>query len=769
MKSKIFLLFLFFYCSVFAQGWSPVVGTSSTSTDSKVSINTEIIISLPSSNDDILSLPLLKEGYYSSIESIDYLTGTITFYIFHDTKIIGRAEYTNQNVLNSLLLSADEKKELVKDLNNVDDKFQHRILSQIEKASDIQELNFGLDDVKYISTSRYFISALLLDASIFDFESTIQQNKIILRPDVQVREKEISSKLNNMILVFYVSTMYGINDFLLEFKLALMMVVLISIVSYAFHVAKTGFEKIELLERGTLVVFMLMFFYISVNIDGLSRTNFQHILAQTIGWGVEKADALTAKINQSYLRHQSANVGLNAKENIQLLKSDIVLQRKEREHWSEHVKMCDNIYDKEKIWFWASQSKSAHFYPTTEALLEGSYSDSYFLKESNKLSKYSMTLCRLAEIREKQLIKEVHEKEEAVKKWVTTASNDSRDIATLDKLVEVSTNNARNLGFLHSGFIALQESAIRNMLDDSMLSNHLKSVESPEGTINKILYNLSYMMMPGFSGLTTAYEKVGSVAMNSVAAVATRGMSTRLEVVEHEIKQNPAMTYGGVRSNPTIKPEVVEKPTLTSKVSNAFNDFKRVFQDMNSAAAFALALYTMQEMSKYLSFIALATASILVFAYFSVSVIVFFVVAPFWALYLFVTNQMEKIKEVMIHTISLAVRPVLLVLAVFISIIITLFFDAFSGHLMTKEFNDTLSIVQTHNTGIISNTFDEFITSFLKGFVAFILQIIAIIAAFYTMLRLPSYIIELMGGNAKDSRDILMDSERNKTLQNAGF
>lgn len=739
---KNIILWLLLCSSIFASyigsGWSPITGADDTVKKEKTN---NIVISMPHPKDSIFSLPVLQHGYEAEIKEINYQNRIITFYIVdYNDKVVGEASYTNET-LSSVYNLSDAQKTNLKNLQfQVEqDDLADFLVDQIKNPQLFDEINLQENGIKYITTSRLIFAAILVDNSIINVDLSLKSKRIVLRPDVQLKEVVISERFQSGILYFVLEVMASLNDILSSLKLVLMgFIIPITIAYVIFKKGSVTLQKIpnhdDLIEKGLIAILILVVFYLQSPVTDSSNQEaqkgeirqsvFQEWFALAVGWGVEKADEATVMINTAYLKYQASNIGLTAKKDID--------KSLERSFWLENIsennqqilEACHQAYDMQKIRMWVQKNQTNEVFPSREQLENG---QDWFQNDGVRGTKLSLTACRNAEAQNKIIRQEIEYTRSFVNAIATGGGEDrNKSMMIISSLIDISTVNAAGLGFLHAPFIAAMDGGFRNILNDAGF-NPKDTLKSEKDMIDEVIENLAYAFVPGFDSV----ERGINTGMHSMASLGN-------------------LTGVGLMVGAFNK--------LTLGV------FEKLGDAIINITSFSTALWLMYTFVSFLPILSITLAGILVFGWLVVSAFAFYVAAPFLAIYMLATDQTDKLKNFVVRGGIFVLKPLLIVISTLLALILAYIFQYMGTHVVEIELDSILSVLNAGNT---ATAWDRGVNSIAitltKGFTYLALQLISVIGCFYIVLRGPDYILGLVDVNQSksvDARESVPESDK---------
>lgn len=150
------------------------------------------------------------------------------------------------------------------------------------------------------------------------------------------------------------------------------------------------------------------------------------------------------------------------------------------------------------------------------------------------------------------------------------------------------------------------------------------------------------------------------------------------------------------------------------------------------------------------------TASLVAFIAYLVSLCKYFYVSPFVVAFSMATRKMDKIIEFLISGISIFLKPVLIILFIYLSLFLHTLVDELFVFLAVEQF-----------TGIETSWYN-FYTNFITGAITGLLVIFGKLASSYIMWKLivsgPAWTLSLVGIDGKQDDVIARSYNKHRTL-----
>ncbi|OEW34371.1 MULTISPECIES: hypothetical protein [Campylobacter] len=171
----------------------------------------------------------------------------------------------------------------------------------------------------------------------------------------------------------------------------------------------------------------------------------------------------------------------------------------------------------------------------------------------------------------------------------------------------------------------------------------------------------------------------------------------------------------------------------------------------STITGYAIAIMLIEWTFQKIPLLVCTTASIIIFVSYLVSLIKYFYISPFVVAFSLATKRMDKIIEFLINGMAIFLKPVLIILFIYLSLFINVLVDEFFLFVSVEQF-----------TGIKTSVYN-FHTNFIIGAITGLLTIFAKIASAVIMWNLiikgPSWALSLVGIDGKQSEMISQGME----------
>ncbi|MCK9476236.1 MAG: hypothetical protein M0R46_09965 [Candidatus Muirbacterium halophilum] len=740
-----------------------------------------------------MECPKVKEGYVTRIDIINYEQGTTTCNVYKIDSQTGIIDITkpldqvvNTNPQTKLRYSIPPNKNAID--QSVKEQFQN-LDSELKNSPDLQKIkDKWLGDYsnpsgeQYLTASKYLLAGLTIDGEIINIKQSIEANEItlnngftiypningeILKQDgiwnsffdqiqafvenpteTQARRMveaknsiaESSSKdLIGNIMVMVMDFYAGINEDYQELNFFALILPLAFTSIFAFQNKLTRkFSKLhsqeDFYERGFLGVVVLFIFYFSsttYNINdkkNIDQNYFNNFSRWFLYQGVDWADSMTRKLADSYVTFVMKDVGLYSQTQIKSIRYDKANKENQVNAYRGIVNNCRTYYDADKIKSESDKQGAGNEFPTGITDDFSYVKDSYKNDRNNYTNIPTMNACasslRKVNILEKDIIYTDLKLQNFEK-----ASQDNQLKSRVLITSETVYKNVADNGFLSAPLIAgskiFFDASETVVSDTNELKNDMnqdnsqqyktvdgKAVDSNDdkGMFQWILNNSVYLMLPGADAIRGSIYSMGE--------------------------------------------SIIEAIPFVSKVPL----YKFAGESATALIATIIAISVMVTIVKYLPLMALMVASMLTISFYYISVEIFYLITPFLVAYAFTANQPQVIVNLLMRFFALAIKPVIFVITIVVSMLVINIFDGINSTMIQPMFHmfDAIFNVEKEVDGLfmwltlndVSNGIDD-MNSLYVGVLGAVLNmltsIFAVIATFYIIFNGQDMFMSLFG------------------------
>lgn len=569
-----------------------------------------------------------------------------------------------------------------------------------------------------------------------------------------------------------------------------------------------NYEKLFL----TFVILFVFYFgstETNVNENKITQTNFQTWSRPVLYEGATFADKLTMAFTTAYIKYKARDAGLMMQDGYAKIHDQTAILTKENEVLEKDGGMlgtCYQVYDTERLYKLASTTVGANTVfpplgtlnkdrrgkPNANGTKDLNFGISNLEETSFMQPQYrratnvpTLSACYNFE-RRYQENKKIIEKNQIIKQQYESAINSNKTKEGIKLVAELLYKNSAEMGFLNASNIASTNILINNLdlfvnadikeanVEHTMeLDNQVNNYETSNivsgghifAGMRWIALNSAYMMVPPASSIKTdviqpalestlylgdqffnAMKKVGSI----IASVETMGIFSLADEALHKL------------STP--------------------NGDQKIVKAMISFIALILTILFMKYFLAYMPLVAISVAGYLAIGFYYISVEIFYLVAPFIAIYALSTDQMNILKSFFSRFLALAFKPVLIVLSIIMAIMANELFDKLALLSSHKTFDTFFAVTQYERSTIDTNAdwfnviqqlgsyavdFSDYGLLFFKGLLLVGAKVVSLLVVFYLVFYGSTMILNIFGMkdsgiDAQDTVGNAIDNKSNK-------
>ena len=658
----------------------------------------------PNSNTYILNM---KDPYVAKLKDINLENGELKYKIFHknaESEVVGFYTYENN---------------IVKNLSNVDQNaIESTVQSLIPQDAQFKEVQEITKDENDLDLAQFLVSVFMLDADRINIDQTLLNNKITLQsPYKRAFNEDI---LDERSLLFYVKFFVKIDPWLLDlssfiFFLFVPYVIIAFIIKKGINTVDKSAENDSVIERTLVAVVILYLFYFSTTSNQISRTHYQSFFTEFIQQSLELSTNFTNTFSSSFLSYQARNSGKLDKQELTQIITDSSKNQAMLPYYSWWFNACKNAYQTD---IFTRKDEGYTFPKNLETNHLGStWSERSTQKDTSVLLITSLEFCHNIEAKLKFSI----EKQATNAKLITDyqeSTSDKLNEKQLLLLQKMQMQNVHDFGFISAPLIA----------SNNMFSENLNMFQRTQKSRNEIETAITQ------NDKNAGLEK--GVIADAIVADAIGILPYMLVPGADSIKKTVTDTLGAVSSK-------FEKLPFVGSFATA----------AKQAVGIGTTIFLMRYTILYLPIIALILASFLVIVYYLISVIIYLNLSPFVAAWAFAKGQSDALKSFFIKGVILAIKPLVLVISIVISVIGLDLVKALNLLIIEKQFNNFFAITMTQNTLSTAYAFSDDGLLFIKGFIGIVISVVASIIVFYIVLNGSDVIARILGIDDKVSSD----------------
>lgn len=574
-------------------------------------------------------------------------------------------------------------------------------------------------------------------------------------------------------------------------------------------------------ERVFLTFIILFIFYFSsneINFEQdkkITQTNFQTWSRPVLYEGVEMADQLTFAFTKAYMNYKAKDAGLIIQDDYAKIHDQTKVLIKENEVLEKEGGMlgtCYQVYDTDRLHTLASEAVGANtVFPPLGSLNKdrrgkpnskgidqnfgiSNLDETAFLKPEYRRATHVPTLsaCYQFERRYKEN-KKIIDANKIIMQQYESAINSSKTKDGIKLVAELLYKNTAEMGFLNASNIAstnilinnldlfvnadIKEASVEKAVElDAQVSNYETSNIVSGGHIfagmRWVAMNSAYMMVPPASSIKT------EIVEPSLLMMVRAGDAIYKKFKEYLAKGLAVETLG----LSYVLNFVLDKIDAIVNGDKSIADDK-VVQALASFLALLITIAIMKYLLAYMPLVAISVAGYLAIGFYYVTVEIFYLVAPFVAIYALSTDQMNVLKSFFSRFLALAFKPVLIVVSIIMAIMASELFDKLAYLGSHKTFDTFFAITQFDRTAIdttgIEGAFDKMINSagnlffdwndygllFFKGTLLVGAKVVSLLAVFYLVFYGATMVLNIFGmkDSGIDAQDTVGNSIEGKS------
>ncbi|MCF6339959.1 MAG: hypothetical protein L3J10_04295 [Sulfurimonas sp.] len=725
--------------------------------------------------------PDVKDGYRARIRNIDFNNGLTYCYVYEvDSNIVlDTIVQKNEMCVEKNIKIAKTFKNKLDESNK--EKSADRNFLEIKELKDFyfgSYINTG--DKEFLDASKYMIAGLTLDNKIININESINKNRVVLQDgytmfpnastnyhkdslfdtikaffvdieegdgseiikDEDTRLVSQAHEMLSSITVFIMHFMGDYNESMLKIKSFLLFTILPFTALFVIQAKATKHasdiqDHDDMYERLFFTALALFIFYFStttIKIDNrnfdeqtkISQSNFQNWFRTIFYEGADFATEVARGGTTAYLKWKTQDIGIASDEILKNLKIEKDLLEGEQKViylgnggvLSSCYKTFDTDKLKAKLGIYTTYNST---FPHIESVKINNYfvnwySHGTFIKEGMEHSHYSANGCYNFErnyLFNKNKIEELQRDIEIY----TKVNQDENILKQVEILTKTQYRNSAELGWI--GFtmipslnIALSElQIIDTSIKDDINSERLKQIQRDSENLNNI-----------DSGLGTATGKYISEIMGGVAYMMLPGADSLYNM----------FTNGGSGLIEAVSSKI---PFLGSVVGKVVGGIAVPIM------ALVITIYIMKFLIVIFPLIAIIMAGVMAIAYYFFSMELYFLVSPFLIAFAMASQQGDIIKKFLKIGVSLALKPLMIVISLIMAIWVYEFFNVFNHILVDWNFESIFAVKDAGGLQPMNTLFLKIAQEFIHIGV----MIIGFFTVFYMVLNGANMILDMLG------------------------
>ncbi|MGD9687261.1 MAG: hypothetical protein AB7U43_09855 [Desulfobacter sp.] len=713
--------------------------------------------------------PVVKEGYFTRIYSIDYWSGTTTCLVYDQSGALDKVQLANPLLMGKM----QDNLKKIKD-SAIIPKSQNNGIDRYKSIENIREnyISNYTNGSGYLNLPSFLIAGLTLDNKVIDLAATVSTNTVKLQNghslypnsyinfDVEndshnlfmsvvyrigndlaglvgidakfgaatyekLAEEEVTifsstKEMLTNIIIFVIQFLEHYNPTMLEIKTFLLFTVvpittLFLVISKATKKLSKIQDRDDILERAVVAGVALFCFYFTTNIvkidenSQVNQVNYQSWYRSILRSGSGFADSVSEAALDAFILYKTRDVGMVGEDT----KRDLVIQKKmlesENEFLAKSLKNgCFNAYNMEEVRNQTNLHTSLNLpFPPNESITRADgFSQNWYSENFVKNGNNpSIAISGCAMLYKKE--KENKEQLKELDKKMWEIADATNDKVVNEQMEHLAKMQYRNFGEL--GWIAAPmiatTDAVMRQLDS--INNQAEKLNREEIARNR--------EMAGATPESNANipSSIDDDLLKNVPYVLIPGFSS--------IKNEISSFFQKIPSVEKFMPNVAKFQALGSDIVAYFWTL--------SIVKFGIAMFP---------FVMLLTASLLVIGFWAISVLLYYMVTPFLVAFALASNQTELIKKFLKTGVILAFKPLMLVVSIVIAIFAVEFLGNLNNLLIDWNFDNVKFLFTKIDT-------DLMYLMILKELLHIVNSIVIAFLAFYLVFNGGEMILNLIG------------------------
>ncbi|MFA7570962.1 MAG: hypothetical protein WCY75_06980 [Sulfurimonadaceae bacterium] len=683
--------------------------------------------------------PLLKDTYFARIKDVNFWDSSLTCYVFDGISgvLLDQIKYTNPENIESLKsLKLNFEKEVENSIQ--DNKVGNNLISNLNSL----EKNFKRDYLTdyYLNLPTFLIAGLTIDPTIIDIKNSIYKNKVeinspytlysnLFKSDETLNQptsnsftqRELEKQLENTSIVSTTKEMIS-NSILLIFHffeesndsiLRLKTYLFITVLPFAFlflgqqMVTKkiSGVRNhTDYAEKALLTVVSLFLFYFSVgkieinSEDKINQVAYHNMFRPILFEANDIANDVAFSAMNSFLKYKMTDLNYVSNDTLkQLLVQKKMLQNENQFYMDNLTKECIEKYDLNAVKLSLNiNSKINMPFPTSESQIKnGNYVNPYTQFENpEKRSAVSLSGCGI-------MWKKMKEKEQQIKdidSQIVLIQKSQSDTQTAKKLEILARSQFQN--FAELGWMAMPLLASTNFA--------LKEVDAIENYATKV--NVKAISQDRFNARNEMNENEDTTQID-------------LEILNN-------LPYLFVPFATTIKSELKEFISVPY--------FDKFIPQLTAGARSIFTILIVKFFIGLLPAVVIFSGSLLSIGFWLISVMIYYLIAPFLIGFALTTNQTSILKKYLRFGLILAFKPLMIVVSIIIAMFAVEFLMNLNNFMITFNIQDVRAMFSSFDT---SYTMFKMVMIFMN----IVGSLIIAMMAFYLVFKGADLIIGMLG------------------------
>lgn len=641
-------------------------------------------------------------------------------------------------------------------------------------------------------------------------------------PDINtsIENKDLVSSVKGFLtnsIIFIMNFLNEYNDVMLIGKTFILftivpitigMAVLSKLTKYVSNVS--DFDDIaERIILGVATMFIFFFSTSNIKVDDkdnkISQTNFHQMIRPVFYKGAYLADLASDSATNAYLKYKLRDIGLAPVSTINEISLEKEKINYEQTKLISLLNTCSSIYNTEALKQYIGVVTGLNqTYPPSENLKRYSsqiggdtftnfYNTSFLKNESfikmNGL--YSVSSCYQFERKYLENKTELKSLNYLIKSYQNAKEND-----VIKKQVEIIANmqyrNNVELGFTSLPLLAttsffIDNIGIKGSFEEEQREQTIKDYRKSSGyeigaiaegegwidsSINWSFSNIPYVLVPGFDSI----QRFTETLLSPLKLFPTKLISLVNDVSNNVQSKNANIINKGSNSNSVHSKMTNQKPVKQNSLYNMASNFKSlvlgtiadlaegILDALIKILSIFLAILIIKYLISYLPIIAISTASFMVIFFYYFMIEIYYLAVPFMIAFAFSTNQLEHLKTFMKVGLTLAFKPLLIVISIVMALFAKEFFETINVMLINLQFEPMYALNEASSFSI-GSFFDALGLTTIKGFLLIGNSIIGVFVVFYLVFNGANMILDIFGIREAVSENQVIGNVEGKTAR----
>lgn len=762
---KFLLPFLFFQGLLFGASSPETQFTNGVNTDTKCAVK----------------CPPLKSGYFGRIADFKYDTGTTTCYVYNvqdPSNMIGKVTNTNAYCGDELVNTSDIQNAINSNTGGVN--------SHLNNLSTSLYTNTG--NVSYINLPKYMVAGLMAADDIIDIPTSISNNEISLKSGYTISPNLASSSdISDANLIsrskdalagsvtFVINFLSKSNKILMSFQVA--MFLLVVALSLILMLTQKGTKKIsqvsdheDMAEKVLFGVVSILIFFLPMNkiatpSGDISQSGYQQLVRPLLYLGVETADKLTESATSSYLQYKFAQVGVVAQNDIQNFKDLLFAEKQKKQFYNDMFNECKSMYNTDATGHYVKLLGSNFLFPPSETITTKGYgtdekrvisfytksmlnSESYLTRTDSPAVSYCYQLERNI-LESNSLISNLEFK---INNYNSAVSSDMEN--KINQLTDLTYRNISDMGFTSIVNLATLGIAFDNF---SLLGENKNEQQNHEYTLEKYRNQTGYEI-PDFAKPESSggVEGMVNVAINEVITNAPYYMFLPFA---NDVMYYATSVFAPIANKADALGQGAEValswiPFIGNSLGKGANLLvSKGIEFLANSMVGIVTMWILTTIVSALPLIAIIGASFLVISFYFLSVEILYLAIPFASIFAFSTGNLDIIKNLIKQTFILSVKPILIVVSVFMAIFVANMLQNLNQVIISSMFEPIFALSNNVTHAQAGNMLVNIsqglgagaVFVFLKSVLLLLSALATIVICFYLVFNGANIFLEFLG------------------------